>query len=70
MKTSEIRKLSQSQLKKELLSYKKEQFNLRFQKINSQVKNTSRHKMVRKTIAKILTYLNKKESEKKWQRKF
>ena len=38
MKTSEIRKLSQSQLKKELLSYKKEQFNLRFQKINSQVK--------------------------------
>ena len=69
MKTSEIRKLSQSQLKKELLSYKKEQFNLRFQKINSQVKNTSRHKTVRKTIAKILTFLNKKESEKKWQKK-
>ena len=65
MKTSEIRKLSQSQLKKELLSYKKEQFNLRFQKINSQVKNTARYKMVRKTIAKILTFLNKKESEKK-----
>ena len=60
MKTSEIRKLSQSQLKKELLSYKKEQFNLRFQKINSQVKNTSRQKTVRKTIAKILTFLNKK----------
>ena len=65
MKTSEIKKLSQSQLKKELLSYKKEQFNLRFQKINSQVKNTSRQKTVRKTIAKILTFLNKKESEKK-----
>ena len=65
MKTSEIRKLSQSQLKKELLSYKKEQFNLRFQKINSQVKNTSRQKTVEKTIAKILTFLNKKESEKK-----
>lgn len=64
MKTSEIKKLSQSQLKKELLSYKKEQFNLRFQKINSQVKNTARYKMVRKTIAKILTFLNKKESEK------
>ena len=64
MKTSEIRKLSQSQLKKELLSYKKEQFNLRFQKINSQVKNTARYKMVRKTIAKILTFLNKKESDK------
>ena len=64
MKTSEIKKLSQSQLKKELLSYKKEQFNLRFQKINSQVKNTARYKMVRKSIAKILTFLNKKESEK------
>ena len=64
MKTSEIKKLSQSQLKKELLSYKKEQFNLRFQKINSQVKNTARYKMVRKTIAKILTFLNKKERDK------
>ena len=65
MKTSEIKKLSITQLKKELNNFKKEQFNLRFQKINSQVKNTSRQKTVRKTIAKILTFLNKKDSEKK-----
>ena len=65
MKTTDIKKLTVAQLQKELTNFKKEQFNLRFQKINSQVKNTSRQKTVRKTIAKILTFLNKKESEKK-----
>jgi len=60
MKTSEIRKLSQSQLKKELLSYKKEQFNLRFQKINSQVTNPSKINETRKTIARLKTILKGK----------
>jgi large subunit ribosomal protein L29 len=32
MKTSEIKKLTVTQLEKELTSFKKEQFNLRFQK--------------------------------------
>ncbi len=61
MKTSEIRKLTVTQLEKELTSFKKEQFNLRFQKVNSQVQNTSRVKIVRRSIAKILTFLNKKK---------
>tara|TARA_B100000941_G_C28194894_1_gene393849 strand:+ start:100 stop:297 length:198 start_codon:yes stop_codon:yes gene_type:complete len=63
MKTSEIKKLSITQLKKELNSFKKEQFNLRFQKINSQVKNTSRQKIVRRSIAKIKTFLNLRKDE-------
>ena len=63
MKTSEIKKLSITQLKKELNSFKKEQFNLRFQKINSQVKNTSRQKIVRRSIAKIKTFLNLRKYE-------
>jgi large subunit ribosomal protein L29 len=64
MKTSEIRKLTVTQLEKELASFKKEQFNLRFQKVNSQVQNTSRVKIVRRSIAKILTFLNKKNKDK------
>ena len=63
MKTSEIKKLSITQIKKELNSFKKEQFNLRFQKINSQVKNTSRQKIVRRSIAKIKTFLNLRKDE-------
>ena len=70
MKTSEIKKLSITQLKKELNNFKKEQFNLRFQKINSQVKNTSRQKIVRRSIAKIKTFLNLRKDEAKWQRKY
>ena len=69
MKTSEIKKLSITQLKKELNNFKKEQFNLRFQKINSQVKNTSRQKIVRRSIAKIKTFLNLRKDEIKWQKK-
>ena len=42
MKTSEIKKLTVAQLQKELMNFKKEQFNLRFQKVNSQVQNTAR----------------------------
>ena len=64
MKTSEIKKLTVTQLEKELTSFKKEQFNLRFQKVNSQVQNTSRVKIVRRSIAKILTFLNKKKKDK------
>ena len=64
MKTSEIKKLTVTQLQKELTSFKKEQFNLRFQKVNSQIQNTARVKIVRRSIAKILTFLNQKKKDK------
>ncbi|MBL6758744.1 MAG: 50S ribosomal protein L29 [Pelagibacteraceae bacterium] len=63
MKTSEIKKLTVTQLQKELTSFKKEQFNLRFQKVNSQIQNTARIKIVRRSIAKILTFLNQKKKD-------
>ena len=63
MKTAEIKKMTVTQLEKELTNFKKEQFNLRFQKVNSQVQNTSRVKIVRRSIAKILTFLNQKKKE-------
>ena len=63
MKNSEIKKLTVAQLQKELTNFKKEQFNLRFQKVNSQIQNTTRVRTVRRSIAKILTFLNQKKKD-------
>ena len=63
MKTSEIKKLTVAQLQKELTNFKKEKFNLRFQKVNSQIQNPSRIRTVRRSIAKILTFLNQKKKD-------
>jgi large subunit ribosomal protein L29 len=61
MKTKDIKNLSETQLEKELANYKKEQFNLRIQKMNSQITNSARITVVRRTIAKILTFINQKK---------
>ncbi len=63
MKTNEIKKLTVAQLQKELTNFKKEQFNLRFQKVNSQIQNTTRVRIVRRSIAKIMTFLNQKKKD-------
>ncbi|MCL4148576.1 UNVERIFIED_CONTAM: hypothetical protein GTU68_020627, partial [Idotea baltica] len=42
---------------------KKEQFNLRFQGATGQLENTSRVRVVRRDIARILTVLNEKANE-------
>ena len=63
MKTSEIKKLTVAQLQKELTNFKKKKFNLRFQKVNSQVQNPSRIRTVRRSIAKISTFLNQKKKD-------
>ena len=64
MKTQELKKLSINQLEKELDNFKKEKFNLRIQKMNSQITNSARITIVRRTIAKILTFINLKKKEK------
>ena len=61
MKTKDIKNLSITQLEKELGNFKKEQFNLRIQKMNSQITNSARVTIVRRTIAKILTFINQKK---------
>ena len=58
MKTKDIKNLSVTELEKELGNYKKEQFNLRIQKMNSQITNSARITIVRRTIA---TFLNQKK---------
>ena len=61
MKTQELKKLSITQLQKELDNFKKEKFNLRIKKMNSQITNSARITIVRRTIAKILTFIKLKK---------
>lgn len=55
MKPSDIRALSEDQMKDELVNLKKEQFNLRFQRASGQLENTARMRQVRRDIARIQT---------------
>lgn len=57
MKTSELRGKTVDQLKELLLNFKKESFNLRFQKSTGELENTSRIRQVRRSIARINTLL-------------
>ena len=50
------------ELNEELVSAKKELFNLRFQNATNQLDNTSRIKEVRKNIARIQTVITAKEN--------
>jgi large subunit ribosomal protein L29 len=55
MKASEVKQMTDDQLKDELLKLKKEQFNLRFQKASGQIENTARVRQIRRDIARIKT---------------
>lgn len=56
----ELKGKSAAELNEELVSAKKELFNLRFQNATSQLDNTSRIKEVRKNIARIQTVITEK----------
>ena len=60
MKIKDIRDKSIEELESELEKLKKESFNLRFQKAGGQLENTARVRLVRRTIARILTVINSK----------
>ena len=67
MKINELKNKTIDQLKSILIDLKKESFNLRFQKANGQLENTSRVKVVKRSVARVLTLINnlsKKELEK------
>ena len=63
MKIDDVRKMTPDQLQDQLLSLKKEQFNLRFQKATGQVEKTHRVGEVRKDIARIRTVLRAKQAQ-------
>jgi large subunit ribosomal protein L29 len=60
MNIDDVRRLTADQLSDELLSLKKEQFNLRFQAATGQLEKTHRVQEVRRDIARIKTVLRTK----------
>jgi large subunit ribosomal protein L29 len=60
MKGSDVRAKTPDELKTDLLSLKKEQFNLRFQRASGQLENTARVRQVRRDIARIKTVLGQR----------
>ena len=61
MKAVNLRDLTIDELNEKHRQYKEELFNLRFQNAIGQLKNTSRIKDVRKTIARVLTIVREKQ---------
>ena len=60
MKKQEIKKLTKSELVKNIDKYKKDLFNFRFQKASSQVTKPAQIGQTKKTIARLKTILKGK----------
>ena len=60
MKKQEIKKLSKDQAIKNIDKLKKDLFNFRFQKMNSQITNPAKISETKKTIARLKTFLKGK----------
>jgi|TARA_B100001121_G_C18345333_1_gene459906 large subunit ribosomal protein L29 len=60
MKQKEIKKLTKDQILKNIDKLKKDLFNFRFQKMNSQVTNPAKIGETKKTIARLKTTLREK----------
>jgi large subunit ribosomal protein L29 len=63
MKAREIRELSNDDLTQKLKEGRAELFNLRFQMATSQLDNTSRIKIVKKEIARVLTEIRARQDD-------
>tara|TARA_B100001029_G_C14770097_1_gene290747 strand:+ start:33 stop:221 length:189 start_codon:yes stop_codon:yes gene_type:complete len=62
MKKKDIKKLSETEMDKNLENLKKDLFNLRFQKNNGQLKNPAKFSETRKNIARIKTLIRGKNA--------
>ena len=62
MKRQEIKNLSKDEILKNIDKSKKDLFNFRFQKINSQVSNPAKIGETKKTIARLKTILKGKQN--------
>ncbi len=63
MKASEIRSKSKEELSEELLSLRKEQFNLRLQRATGQMTRPHEYSRVRKSIARVKTVIAEIENQ-------
>jgi large subunit ribosomal protein L29 len=55
MKMSDVRALTNDQIKDEILKLRKEQLNLRFQRASGQLEKTNRIRQIRRDIARLKT---------------
>ena len=60
MKKKEIKKLTKEQSLKEFEKLKKDLFNIRFQKINDQIKNPAKINETKRNIARLKTLIGRK----------
>ncbi len=60
MKKKDTKKLTKGEMTKNITKLKKDLFNLRFQKINGQLKNPSEIKITKRSIARLKTLLEVK----------
>ena len=63
MNAKELGDKTPDQLRDELVSLKKEAFNLRFQQATGQLENTARIREVRRNVARVSTVLNQKAAD-------
>ncbi len=63
MDAQELKSKTPDQLKEQLVSLKKEAFNLRFQQATGQLENTARMRVVRRDVARVKTVLNQKAAD-------
>ena len=62
MKKNEINKITKDQALKNLDKFKKDLFNLRFQKTNGQLANSSKISQTKKDISRMKTLIGRKKS--------
>ena len=62
MKKQEIKKLKKNEIITNIDKYKKDLFNFRFQKVNSQIINPAKISETKKTIARLKTLLKGKQN--------
>ncbi len=63
MNKKELKELTTTELQSKLRDFRKELFNLRFQQATGQLENNQRLPKVKRTIARILTFIREKELE-------
>jgi|TARA_Y100001970_G_C13555162_1_gene518748 large subunit ribosomal protein L29 len=62
MKNKDIKKQSKDELIKNIDKLKKDLFNMRFQKINGQIKSTALVRETKKSLARLKTHLGEKNN--------
>lgn len=65
MKAEDLKAKTEDELNKLLLEQRKNQFNMRFQRSGGQLEKTHEMRQVRRTIARIKTFLNMKAKDQK-----